>query len=453
MAEIVLDKVTKRYPDGTEAVKTADFTIEDGEFFILVGPSGCGKSTLLNMIVGLEDITDGQLKVGGKVVNDVDPKDRNMAMVFQSYAIYPHMTVRENMAFPLKLAKVPDEEIRKRVEDAAKILELTDHLDRKPGNLSGGQRQRVAMGRAIVREPEAFLMDEPLSNLDAKLRVQMRTEIARLQQRLGTTTVYVTHDQVEAMTLGDRVAVLRKGEVLQVGSPRELYTDPVDLFVAGFIGSPSMNFLPGTLRGSSLELPMATFDIPDDLRKRLGGGDGSGGERRVICGIRPEQFEDAELAGDYREHGPTFTAKIDVIEWMGSELYAYFDVEGEAASELQELADDLETAEMTEGGRTRVVARLDAASGAREGKEIELWLDARHLHLFDPNTGENLTRHRRSSSDGNGDARPAASDGATGATTTGTTTTGTGTTGTGTGTTGTGTTGSGTGASSATSPT
>ncbi|HEX9993385.1 MAG TPA: sn-glycerol-3-phosphate ABC transporter ATP-binding protein UgpC [Acidimicrobiales bacterium] len=400
MAEIVLDKVTKRYPDGTEAVKAADFTIKDGEFFILVGPSGCGKSTLLNMIVGLEDITDGELKVGGRVVNDVDPKDRNMAMVFQSYAIYPHMTVRENMAFPLKLAKVPDGEIRKRVEDAAKILELTDHLDRKPGNLSGGQRQRVAMGRAIVREPEAFLMDEPLSNLDAKLRVQMRTEISRLQQRLGTTTVYVTHDQVEAMTLGDRVAVLRKGEVLQVGSPRDLYTDPVNLFVAGFIGSPSMNFLPATLRGTTVELPMCSFELPEDLRSRMG----DAGDRRVICGIRPEQFEDAEIVGEAKATGPTFRAKVDVIEWMGSELYAYFDVEGDAAQELNQLADDLETAEMTEGGRTRVVARLDAASRAKEGEEVELWLDARRIHLFDAETGDNLTCSARS---GSGDGQAA----------------------------------------------
>src|SRR4051794_1539157 len=254
MAVIEVDSVSKRFPDGTVAVDSADFTIEDGEFFILVGPSGCGKSTLLNMIVGLEDISEGTLKIGDRVVNDIDPKDRNLAMVFQNYALYPHMTVRENMAFPLKLKKVPQAEIDKRVDEAARVLELTELLDRKPAAMSGGQRQRVAMGRAIVREPEAFLFDEPLSNLDAKLRVQMRTEIPRLQQRFGTTTVYVTHDQTEAMTLADRVAVMRKGVVQQVASPRELYNSPVNLFVAGFIGSPAMNFLDATLSGSTLQL-------------------------------------------------------------------------------------------------------------------------------------------------------------------------------------------------------
>src|SRR3954453_13432842 len=269
MARIELDHVTKQFADGTEAVHEATFDIEDGEFFILVGPSGCGKSTLLNMIVGLEDIGDGELRIGDRVVNDVDPKDRNLAMVFQNYALYPHMTVRENMAFPLKLKKDPQAEIDKRVDEAARVLELTELLDRKPAAMSGGQRQRGAMGRAIVREPEAFLFDEPLSNLDAKLRVQMRTEIARLQKRFGTTTVYVTHDQTEAMTLGDRVAVLRKGVLQQVGTPRELYNNPVNLFVAGFIGSPSMNFLPATLSGHRLRLPMGEVDLPEDLTRRL----------------------------------------------------------------------------------------------------------------------------------------------------------------------------------------
>src|SRR5205807_253434 len=244
MAEIQLEHVTKRYPDGFEAVKGIDLDVADGEFMILVGPSGCGKSTALRMVAGLEDITDGILKIGDRVVNDLAPKDRDIAMVFQNYALYPHMTVRENMGFALKLAKVPEEEINRKVNEAARTLDIAQHLDRKPANLSGGQRQRVAMGRAIVRDPSAFLMDEPLSNLDAKLRVQMRTEIARLQNRLKTTTVYVTHDQTEAMTLGDRVAVLRKGLVQQVDSPKELYQHPVNLFVAGFIGSPSMNFLP-----------------------------------------------------------------------------------------------------------------------------------------------------------------------------------------------------------------
>ena len=392
MAEIVLDSVTKRFPDGTEAVKAADFTIEDGEFFILVGPSGCGKSTLLNMIVGLEDISDGELRIGGRVVNNIDPKDRNIAMVFQSYALYPHMTVFENMAFPLRMAKLPDAEIRRRVEEAARILELQELLQRKPANLSGGQRQRVAMGRAIVREPEAFLMDEPLSNLDAKLRVQMRTELSRLQNRLGTTTVYVTHDQVEAMTLGDRVAVMRKGAVQQVGSPRELYQEPVNLFVAGFIGSPAMNFLPAELSDNRVTLPMADFEMPAELRERLGRQGGG----HLIAGVRPEHFEDAALVGDSLRHGPTFKARIDVIEWMGSELYAYFGVRGADAAtrEMHQLAPDLETADLPGGGGESVVARLDAASKVREGEEAELWLDARRVHLFDPRTGENLTRAR-----------------------------------------------------------
>src|SRR5436190_15152022 len=256
MAEIVLDGVSKRFPDGFEAVKNMNLDVQDGEFMILVGPSGCGKSTALRMIAGLEDITEGELRIGDQVVNQLAPKDRDIAMVFQNYALYPHMTVRENMAFPLKLAKAPQDEIDKKVEEAARILDLTDHLDRKPANLSGGQRQRVAMGRAIVRNPKAFLMDEPLSNLDAKLRVQMRTEVSRIQSQLGTTTVYVTHDQTEAMTLGDRVAVMRAGALQQVGPPSELYEHPANLFVAGFIGSPAMNFLPATIDGGLAKLPM-----------------------------------------------------------------------------------------------------------------------------------------------------------------------------------------------------
>jgi multiple sugar transport system ATP-binding protein len=388
MAEIVLDKVTKTYGDGFAAVKEADFTIGDGEFFILVGPSGCGKSTLLNMIVGLEDISSGEMRVDGERVNDVDPKDRNMAMVFQSYAIYPHLTVRQNMEFPLKLRKVPADEMHTKVEEAARLLELTEHLDRKPGNLSGGQRQRVAMGRAIVREPAAFLMDEPLSNLDAKLRVQMRTTISKLQQRLGTTTIYVTHDQVEAMTLGDRVAVLRRGEVQQVDSPRVLYTHPANLFVAGFIGSPAMNLLPGTLDGHRLSLPMVELDLPADVTDRLESG--AGGE--VIAGIRPENFEDAALVGDAEAPGGTFTARIDVIEWLGSELFAHFEVEGSAADQLSDLAADLEKVAIGVSGedRAEVVARLDVRSEAREQADQELWIDARAIHLFDPDSGRSL---------------------------------------------------------------
>ncbi len=388
MAEISLDHVTKRFPDGTEAVSDVSMEIGEGEFMILVGPSGCGKSTLLNMICGLEDISDGELRFDGEVVNQKSPKDRNIAMVFQNYALYPHLTVRENMAFPLRLAKVNDAEVTKRVEEAARILELGDHLDRKPANLSGGQRQRVAMGRAIVREPVAFLLDEPLSNLDAKLRVQMRTEISRLQNRLGTTTVYVTHDQTEAMTLGDRVAVLRKGKVQQVDSPQQLYNNPVNLFVAGFIGSPAMNFLPAHVEGDQVRLPMGSYKPSGDGGSSLGGLD-----RDVIAGVRPEHFEDAALVGDDdRGHGITFRADIDVIEWMGSELFAYFDLKGQGAASghLQEIAGDLETVEMSAGGDAQVVARLDAASKVKRGDSAELWLDTRRVLLFDADSGETL---------------------------------------------------------------
>ncbi len=290
MANITLKDITKRYPDGTEAVRKLNLDINDGEFMILVGPSGCGKSTALRMIAGLEDISDGELDIGGERVNERAPRDRDIAMVFQNYALYPHMTVRENMGFALKLAKVDQAEIDRKVEGAAETLDLTQHLDRKPSNLSGGQRQRVAMGRAIVREPSAFLMDEPLSNLDAKLRVQMRTEVARLQKRLNTTTVYVTHDQTEAMTLGDRVAVMRSGVLQQVDTPRELYNNPANIFVAGFIGSPAMNFFSGEVRDGRIKLPFAEVPAPDGLT------DG----QKVIAGIRPEDFEDASLAPDDR---------------------------------------------------------------------------------------------------------------------------------------------------------
>ena len=296
MADIVLDNVSKKYPDGFEAVKDLSLEIADGEFVILVGPSGCGKSTALRMVAGLEDITGGELRIGGEVVNQKAPKDRDIAMVFQNYALYPHMTVGENMGFALKLAKVDQAEIDKKVNEAAKILDLDQHLSRKPANLSGGQRQRVAMGRAIVRNPAAFLMDEPLSNLDAKLRVQMRTEVSRIQKNLGTTTVYVTHDQTEAMTLGDRVAVMRAGVLQQVGSPMELYNTPKNLFVAGFIGSPAMNFMPATVEGDTVKLPMADVALPQGLRESVGRSEG----RQLIAGIRPESFEDAVAGG----HGP-----------------------------------------------------------------------------------------------------------------------------------------------------
>src|SRR5919202_1754328 len=294
MASIKLQDVTKRYPDGFEAVKHMDLDIPDGEFVILVGPSGCGKSTALRMIAGLEDITEGELYIGEQVVNDRTPKDRDIAMVFQNYALYPHMTVRDNMGFALKLAHVDRAEIDKRVEEAARILDLEQHLDRKPANLSGGQRQRVAMGRAIVRDPKAFLMDEPLSNLDAKLRVEMRAAVSRLQRRLETTTVYVTHDQTEAMTLGDRVAVMRAGILQQVDSPGALYDQPRNIFVAGFIGSPAMNFFTGVLEADGIRTPMGAIPLHDELRRRLEShGTGS---RDVIVGIRPEDFEDVKYA-------------------------------------------------------------------------------------------------------------------------------------------------------------
>jgi multiple sugar transport system ATP-binding protein len=342
------------------------------------------------MIAGLEDITEGELRIGETVVNELAPKDRDIAMVFQNYALYPHMTVRENMAFPLKLAKAPQEEITAKVEEAAKILDLTQHLDRKPANLSGGQRQRVAMGRAIVRDPKAFLMDEPLSNLDAKLRVQMRTEVARIQSQLGTTTVYVTHDQTEAMTLGDRVAVMRSGVLQQVGSPGDLYGNPKNLFVAGFIGSPAMNFMPAKLEGDTVQLPMGEVRITGEALERLGGADG---DRPVIAGIRPESFEDASLVpSDARERGTTFKTKIDLVESMGAEHYAYFRVEAQGieSDELRELAEDAGTAEVPSSGEGQVVARLDAASGISRGQEAELWLDSSKLHFFDPSTGRNL---------------------------------------------------------------
>jgi multiple sugar transport system ATP-binding protein len=388
MAEITLDKLTKRYPDGTEAVKQIDLDIADGEFLILVGPSGCGKSTALRMIAGLEDISDGDLKIGGDLVNQKAPKDRDIAMVFQNYALYPHMTVRENMAFPLKMAKVDDAQINEQVERAAEILDLTEHLDRKPANLSGGQRQRVAMGRAIVREPKAFLMDEPLSNLDAKLRVQMRTEVARIQNRLGTTTVYVTHDQTEAMTLGDRVAVMRKGELQQVGSPQELYDEPRNLFVAGFIGSPSMNFMPVEVTDGRAKLPFADVTLPDATLRALE----SSSAKRLMAGIRPEHFEDAALAGEGTD-GARFTAKVDILESMGSELYAYFQVQaqGERSEQLDELAADV-GAEVGGGGdELQVVARLDASSEAREGQDLEMWMDTERLHFFDLDSGDRIS--------------------------------------------------------------
>ncbi len=387
MAEIVLDHVSKVFPDGFEAVKEMDLQIEDGEFMILVGPSGCGKSTALRMIAGLEDISSGELKIGGETVNERSPKDRDIAMVFQNYALYPHMTVRENMGFALKLAGADKEEIDKKVEAAAETLDLTQHLDRRPANLSGGQRQRVAMGRAIVRDPKAFLMDEPLSNLDAKLRVQMRTEVAKLQSKLETTTVYVTHDQTEAMTLGDRVAVMRAGVLQQVGTPAELYDHPVNLFVAGFIGSPAMNFMPAEVSGGKVKLPIGEVDL-DGERKVPDG--------KVIAGLRPENFEDAEIVGDLKsERGVVFEAEIDLVESLGSDLFVYFHTESEGVQSDQ-LADLMEERLEETGatgireGEEQVVARLEPTSKVRRRETAQLWADTAKLHLFDAESGERL---------------------------------------------------------------
>jgi multiple sugar transport system ATP-binding protein len=385
MAEITLKNISKVYPDGYSAVDSVDLDIADGEFMILVGPSGCGKSTLLRMIVGLEDISTGDLLIGGERVNEKAPRDRNLSMVFQNYALYPHLTVYENIAFPLRLKKVSEDEIKRRVEDAAKTLELTEHLQRKPSQLSGGQRQRVAMGRAIVRQADAFLFDEPLSNLDAKLRGQMRTEILRLQRRLDTTTVYVTHDQTEAMTLGDRVAVMRKGIVQQVATPRELYDQPLNLFVAGFIGSPPMNFLPVAVRGNQMELPFVTIPLRPEVASRVAGRD------LLIAGIRPEHFEDVSLVDEHkRERGQSFHAHIDVTEWLGSQQYAYvpFEAPEEITARLAELEKELDSEQL----RTQMIVSLDPASRIRDGEDAELWLDLTRVHLFDPRTGENLTR-------------------------------------------------------------
>jgi multiple sugar transport system ATP-binding protein len=386
VAEIVLEHIVKRYPDGSLAVDDFNLEIADGEFIILVGPSGCGKSTTLNMVAGLEDITAGKLIIDGQVVNDKAPKDRDIAMVFQSYALYPHMSVRDNMGFPLRLAGVDKPTIRAKVEEAATMLELTDHLDRKPSNLSGGQRQRVAMGRAIVRQPKAFLMDEPLSNLDAKLRVQMRTQISRIQKTLGTTTIYVTHDQTEAMTLGDRVVVMRGGVVQQVGSPAYLYAYPTNLFVAGFIGSPSMNFLPGQLKaGGKVVTALGEAQLSDRARQAL---DGGSGDRDVILGIRPEHFEDAAIVGD--KPGATFDAAIDIVEAMGSDIYAYFTVKGEVAHsrDLDDLAKDTGNDLHSEG--VPVTARLDAVSDVRRGQTTRLWYDTSKVQVFDAASGKNL---------------------------------------------------------------
>jgi multiple sugar transport system ATP-binding protein len=380
-----MKNIVKQCGDGFPAVNDVSIDVADGEFVILVGPSGCGKSTLLRMIVGLEDITSGDMIIDGDRVNDKAPRDRNLAMVFQNYALYPHLTVYENIAFPLRLSKkFSDQEIDEKVRAASKTLELDEHLERKPGNLSGGQRQRVAMGRAIVRDAKAFLFDEPLSNLDAKLRGQMRTEISRLQKKMGITTVYVTHDQTEAMTLGDRVAVLKAGLLQQLATPRELYEHPVNLFVAGFIGSPPMNFLPAKVVGDEVELPFGKVKIPREKAERAKGKD------LLIAGIRPEHFDDAAVVEEHKLHeGSTFRATVDVVEWLGNEAYAYipFEAPAEVEAQLKQLEQELEG----ESLRTQLVVSLDSASKIKEGDEAEIFVNASAMHLFDPETGDNLT--------------------------------------------------------------
>jgi multiple sugar transport system ATP-binding protein len=400
MAQIVLDEVWKVYPDGTEAVRALDLEVRDGEFMVLVGPSGCGKTTALRMVAGLEVISKGTVAIGGRVVNDVPPKRRDIAMVFQNYALYPHMSVFENMAFGLKLQKVPRAQIEQRVQDAARTLGLEELLARKPKALSGGQRQRVAMGRAIVRHPQAFLMDEPLSNLDAKLRVQMRAEIARIQHDLGVTTIYVTHDQIEAMTMGDRVAVLRRGELQQVDTPQMLYEHPVNVFVAGFIGSPAMNLMDATLvrTGSTLAVELGSFRLPVPEPVLARRPDLHGYEdRKVVLGIRPEDMEDAALVADAPEH-TRIRSVVDLREALGSDVVVHLTVDAPPAmtDDVQELAVDVgEEAlqlvrEHAAGGHSAVVARLNPRTTVQKGERIELVVDTELMHYFDPDDGAGI---------------------------------------------------------------
>ena len=388
MAAITMEHLVKKYDDGFPAVNDISIDIADGEFLILVGPSGCGKSTLLRMVVGLENITSGDLKINGERVNERQPRERNLSMVFQNYALYPHLSVYENIAFPLRLAKgqFSNDEIDRKVREAAETLDLTEHLERKPANLSGGQRQRVAMGRAIVRDADAFLFDEPLSNLDAKLRGQMRTEIAQLQRRMGITSIYVTHDQTEAMTLGDRVAVLKRGQLQQIASPRELYEQPVNLFVAGFIGAPSMNFIPARIEGGTFRTPIGDIEVPERVRARL-----SGAPELVLLGLRPEHFEDAKFVDEAKVgHGTMFDAEFTHTEWLGNQQYGYihYQQDDTVQHKLNELAQELDADEMP----AQVVVSLDASSRIRGGSNSKIWLDSRRMHVFNPETGENLTR-------------------------------------------------------------
>ena len=387
MGAIDIKSAGKIYPNGTRALEDVSITINDGEFVVLVGPSGCGKTTLLRMVAGLEDITEGEISIGDKTVNDVAPKDRDIAMVFQNYALYPHMSVFDNMAFSLKLRKLPKDEIDKKVKDAAKTLEISELLDRKPKALSGGQRQRVAMGRAIVRNPQAFLMDEPLSNLDAKLRVQMRAELGQLHTQLQTTTLYVTHDQVEAMTMGDRVAVIRKGELQQIDTPREIYLNPRNIFVAGFIGSPSMNFVYANIgvKNSSIQLSFGNDQIDYDGEKldELKAFE----NKEIVMGIRPEAFEDGNYANE-SEFSESIKVSVSLLEQLGSDSYIHFykdikPVQTEAIEEI--LADDGEDISIL-GDNTKFIARINPNSTVAEGEEIELKIDPSKLHFFNPDT-------------------------------------------------------------------
>jgi multiple sugar transport system ATP-binding protein len=395
VAGVSFDEVSKIYPDGTRAVNRMELEIEDGEFMVLVGPSGCGKTTALRMVAGLEDISEGVLKIGDRVVNYLPSRDRDIAMVFQSYALYPHLSVYDNIAFGLKLKGVPKDEIEQRVQEAARILDLEPFLKRKPRALSGGQRQRVAMGRAIVRQPQAFLMDEPLSNLDAKLRVAMRAEIAGIQQRLGVTTIYVTHDQIEAMTMGDRVAVMRKGELQQVASPQDLYDHPVNLFVGGFIGSPAMNMLEATIEGEdgalAANLGSQRLALGNEcLSSHPALKDFEG--RKVIVGIRPEDIEDAAQARD-ADPARRLRGKVELREALGSEIMVHLSVDARVAQteDVRELAEDVgvPTAGTDDGGERQatIVGRFTPRSRVKIGEDAEAVVDTRNLHFFDPETG------------------------------------------------------------------
>jgi multiple sugar transport system ATP-binding protein len=398
MAEIAYDYVAKVYPDGTRAVHDFDLEIGDGELMVLVGPSGCGKTTALRMLAGLEEISEGEIRIGDRVVNDLTPKDRDIAMVFQSYALYPHMTVEQNLAFGLKLRKLPKQEVKERVERAARTLQIEEFLKRKPRALSGGQRQRVAMGRAIVREPQAYLMDEPLSNLDAKLRVQVRAEIHQLQRRLGVTTIYVTHDQVEAMTMGDRVSVMNAGVLQQVDTPQVLYDSPVNEFVAGFIGSPAINLVEAELESAngSLVVDFGGHRLAVDeqaARNRSGLKDYVG--RTVMLGIRPEDFEDASLEPD-TPPDRRLKVKADLTEPLGSEVLVYFATEATKVVSSAVAADVGEDADVSLGGEeegeptTHLVARVSPRTRIAVGNEVELAVDTSRLYFFDRETRESI---------------------------------------------------------------